>query len=112
MRPLNRPQQSRPFRLDKVIGLLRFEKSTSFEQNTNYFIEHLSETLPKNTIELIGKYKKVVVVGADKMSSITNYRDRNTCVLFGDAAGAVLLASIGAAIIGLIIFLPYIMDRN
>ena len=38
-----------------------------------------------------GKYKKIVVVGADKMSSITNYRDRNTCVLFGDAAGAVLL---------------------
>jgi 3-oxoacyl-[acyl-carrier-protein] synthase-3 len=38
-----------------------------------------------------GRYKKIVVVGADKMSSITNYRDRNTCVLFGDAAGAVLL---------------------
>ncbi len=38
-----------------------------------------------------GKYKKVVVVGTDKMSAITNYRDRNTCVLFGDAAGAVLL---------------------
>lgn len=38
-----------------------------------------------------GKYKKVLVVGADKMSSITDYTDRNTCVLFGDAAGAVLL---------------------
>jgi len=38
-----------------------------------------------------GKYKKVVVVGVDKMSAITNYQDRNTCVLFGDAAGAVLL---------------------
>jgi len=38
-----------------------------------------------------GKYKKVVVVGVDKMSAITNYKDRNTCVLFGDAAGAVLL---------------------
>ena len=38
-----------------------------------------------------GKHKKVVVIGADKMSSIVNYRDRNTCVLFGDAAGAVLL---------------------
>lgn len=36
-------------------------------------------------------YKKVIVVGSDKMSSITNYRDRNTCVLFGDAAGAVML---------------------
>jgi 3-oxoacyl-[acyl-carrier-protein] synthase-3 len=38
-----------------------------------------------------GRYKKVVVVGADKMSAITDYSDRNTCVLFGDAAAAVLL---------------------
>jgi 3-oxoacyl-[acyl-carrier-protein] synthase-3 len=38
-----------------------------------------------------GRYRKVVVVGADKMSSITDYTDRTTCPLFGDAAGAVLL---------------------
>jgi len=38
-----------------------------------------------------GRYKKVVLVGADKMSSITDYSDRTTCPLFGDAAGAVLL---------------------
>lgn len=38
-----------------------------------------------------GSYKKVLVVGADKMSSIMNYKDRNTCVLFGDGGGAVLL---------------------
>ncbi len=38
-----------------------------------------------------GPYKKVVVVGADKMSSITDYTDRSTCILFGDAGGAVLL---------------------
>jgi 3-oxoacyl-[acyl-carrier-protein] synthase-3 len=38
-----------------------------------------------------GKAKKVVVVGADKMSSIIDYTDRATCVLFGDGAGAVLL---------------------
>ncbi|MBB6460664.1 beta-ketoacyl-ACP synthase III [Flammeovirga kamogawensis] len=38
-----------------------------------------------------GKYKKVIVVGADKMSSIVDYTDRTTCVLFGDGAGAVLL---------------------
>lgn len=35
-----------------------------------------------------GAYKKVVVVGADKMSAITDYTDRTTCVLFGDAAAA------------------------
>jgi 3-oxoacyl-[acyl-carrier-protein] synthase-3 len=38
-----------------------------------------------------GKCKKAIVVGADKMSSITDYTDRTTCTLFGDAAGAVLL---------------------
>ncbi|MBN1302026.1 MAG: ketoacyl-ACP synthase III [Melioribacteraceae bacterium] len=38
-----------------------------------------------------GSYKKVIVVGTDKMSSIVDYTDRNTCILFGDAASAVLL---------------------
>ncbi len=38
-----------------------------------------------------GLYKKVIVVGADKMSSIVDYSDRKTCVIFGDGAGAVLL---------------------
>jgi 3-oxoacyl-[acyl-carrier-protein] synthase-3 len=38
-----------------------------------------------------GTHKKVVVVGADKMSSIIDYTDRTTCVLFGDGAAAVLL---------------------
>ena len=38
-----------------------------------------------------GRYKKVIVAGADKMSSIVDYTDRTTCPLFGDGAGAVLL---------------------
>jgi len=38
-----------------------------------------------------GKYKKVLVIGADKMSSITDYTDRNNCILFGDAGAAILL---------------------
>ncbi|MDP2036211.1 MAG: beta-ketoacyl-ACP synthase 3, partial [Ignavibacteria bacterium] len=38
-----------------------------------------------------GSYKKVLVIGADKMSAITDYTDRNTCILFGDAGSAVLL---------------------
>lgn len=38
-----------------------------------------------------GNYKKVIVVGADKMSSIINYKDRTTCIIFGDGGGAVLL---------------------
>jgi 3-oxoacyl-[acyl-carrier-protein] synthase III len=38
-----------------------------------------------------GKYKKVIVVGGDKMSSIINYQDRATCIIFGDGAGAIML---------------------
>jgi 3-oxoacyl-[acyl-carrier-protein] synthase-3 len=38
-----------------------------------------------------GRYKKIIVIGADKMSAIIDYTDRNTCILFGDAAAAVLL---------------------
>ncbi len=38
-----------------------------------------------------GKYKKVLVVGGDKMSSIIDYTDRNTCIIFGDGLGCVLL---------------------
>lgn len=38
-----------------------------------------------------GKYKKIVVIGGDKMTSITNYKDRTTAPLFGDTAGAVML---------------------
>ena len=38
-----------------------------------------------------GRYKKIIVIGADKMSSVVDYTDRQTCVLFGDGAGAVLM---------------------
>ncbi|MEO6253384.1 MAG: beta-ketoacyl-ACP synthase III [Ferruginibacter sp.] len=41
-----------------------------------------------------GRYKKVVVVGVDKMSSIVDYSDRTTCIIFGDGAGAVLLEAV------------------
>jgi len=52
-----------------------------------------------------GRYKKIVVVGTDKMSSITNYNDRNTCVLFGDAAGAILLEPTDDESIGVLDFI-------
>jgi len=38
-----------------------------------------------------GRYKKVLLIGADKMSSIIDYTDRATCIIFGDGAGAILL---------------------
>ncbi len=47
-------------------------------------------TLGASLIES-GRYKNVIVVGADKMSSIVDYNDRTTCIIFGDGAGAVLL---------------------
>lgn len=37
-----------------------------------------------------GRYKKILLIGADKMSSIIDYKDRSTCIIFGDGAGAVL----------------------
>lgn len=44
-----------------------------------------------NGLILSGRYKKVILLAGDKMSAITNYSDRNTCPLFGDAVGAVLI---------------------
>jgi 3-oxoacyl-[acyl-carrier-protein] synthase-3 len=38
-------------------------------------------------------YKKIVVVGCEKLSAVTNYKDRNTCILFGDGAGAAIVAA-------------------
>jgi 3-oxoacyl-[acyl-carrier-protein] synthase-3 len=44
-----------------------------------------------NGLILSGRYKKIILLAGDKMSAITNYSDRNTCPLFGDAVGAVLI---------------------
>ncbi len=55
-----------------------------------------------------GRHQKVLVIGADKMSAITNYEDRTTCVLFGDAAGAVLLESSGKDDLGIQDFIMHL----
>ena len=52
-----------------------------------------------------GRYKKVLVVGTDVMSSILNFEDRSTCVLFGDGAGAILLEPTEDPDVGIIDFL-------
>jgi 3-oxoacyl-[acyl-carrier-protein] synthase-3 len=44
-----------------------------------------------NAFLSIGQYKKALVIGVEKLTSITNYADRGTCVLFGDAAGSVVM---------------------
>ena len=48
-----------------------------------------------------GRYKKIILIGADKMSSATDYKDRSTCPLFGDGAGAVLLEATEEVELGL-----------
>ncbi|HKF55927.1 MAG TPA: beta-ketoacyl-ACP synthase III [Blastocatellia bacterium] len=52
-----------------------------------------------------GAHKKVVVIGADVMSSIIDFKDRRTCILFGDGAGAVLLEASPSEDIGLLDYL-------
>ncbi len=44
-----------------------------------------------NAFIMNGQYKKILVIGGEKLSSITDYSDRNTCVLFGDGAGAAII---------------------
>ncbi len=44
-----------------------------------------------NSLIQTGQYKKALIVGSEKLSSIANYNDRGTCILFGDAAGAVVI---------------------
>ena len=48
-----------------------------------------------------GRYKRIILIGADKMSSVTDYKDRNTCPLFGDGAAAVMLEATEEENIGL-----------
>jgi 3-oxoacyl-[acyl-carrier-protein] synthase III len=52
-----------------------------------------------------GAHKKVLVIGADVMSSIIDYTDRNTCILFGDGAGAVILEPADDDSVGIIDFI-------
>jgi 3-oxoacyl-[acyl-carrier-protein] synthase III len=52
-----------------------------------------------------GRYRKILVIGADTMSSIIDYTDRNTCILFGDGAGAVVLEAAGSDEEGIVDFI-------
>jgi len=55
-----------------------------------------------------GRYDKVLVIGSDVMSTIIDYEDRNTCVLFGDAAGAALLEPCPEEGYGVLDFVQYV----
>lgn len=84
------PDMSFPANANIIADLVGIKNSWSFDINAacSGFIFTLQTAA--QYIES-GRYKKVIVVGNDKMSAITDYTDRTTCPLFGDAAAAVLL---------------------
>ena len=84
------PDYPFPSTANVICDKVGIKNAWSFDINAAYsgFIYALSTA--SQFIET-GKYKKIIVVGADKMTSILDYQDRATCVIFGDGGGAVLV---------------------
>jgi len=84
------PDMQFPATANIITDMVGLKNAWSYDLNAacSGFIYAL--TTAKQFIEN-GAYKKVIVVGADKMSSIVDYEDRTTCIIFGDGAGAVML---------------------
>ncbi|MFA5575440.1 MAG: beta-ketoacyl-ACP synthase III [Brumimicrobium sp.] len=84
------PDYTFPATANVISDKVGLKNAWSFDVNAacSGFIYAL--TIASQFIET-GKYKKIVVVGSDKMSSIIDYEDRTTCIIFGDGGGAVLL---------------------
>ncbi len=86
----NTPDNSFPSVANKLQGYLNLQHIPSFDIQAicSGFIYgmHVADSMIKS-----GKYKTVLLVCADKMSSLLDWQDRSTCVLFGDGAGAVIL---------------------
>lgn len=84
------PDQTFPSVAVKVQAALDIPAGMAFDVQAvcTGFVYALSTA---NSFIVSGQYKRVLVVGAEKMSSILNWEDRTTCVLFGDGAGALVL---------------------
>lgn len=84
------PDMQFPATANIICDKVGIKKAFSFDMNAacSGFLYGLA-TAEKYILS--GMYKKIIVVGADKMSSIADYTDRTTCIIFGDAAGAVLI---------------------
>lgn len=86
----NTPDNSFPSTANKIQGYLSLKNTPSFDLQAicSGFIYGLqvADSMIKS-----GKYKTILLICADKMSSLLDWQDRNTCVLFGDGAGAVIL---------------------
>lgn len=84
------PDYKFPSTASVVLGKLGLKNAFAFDLEAACCGFLYSLDLASSMIQT-GRYKKIVVIGADKMSSIVDYTDRQTCVLFGDGAGAVLV---------------------
>ncbi|MGD9930660.1 MAG: beta-ketoacyl-ACP synthase III [Mangrovibacterium sp.] len=84
------PDRPLPATANVISRKARLTHAWSFDLNAACSGFVFALTTASSFIET-GKYKKIIVVGADMMSSITDYTDRSTCPLFGDGAAAVLL---------------------
>lgn len=84
------PDYKFPSTASLVLGRLGLKNAFAFDLSAACSGFLYSLDLACNFIES-GRYKRIIVIGADKMSSMVNYKDRQTCVLFGDGAGAVLV---------------------
>ena len=84
------PDYKFPSTASIVLGKLGLENAFAFDLEAACcgFLYALDVA---STMIQSGRYKKIIVIGADKMSSLIDYTDRQTCVLFGDGAGAVLV---------------------
>ena len=84
------PDYKFPSTASVVLGKLGLKNAFAFDLEAACCGFLYSLDLASSMIQS-GRYKKIVAIGADKMSSIVDYTDRQTCVLFGDGAGAVLV---------------------
>ena len=84
------PDYKFPSTASIVLGKLGLKNAFAFDLEAACcgFLDALDVA---STMIQSGRYKKIIVIGADKMSSLIDYTDRQTCVLFGDGAGAVLV---------------------
>lgn len=84
------PDYKFPSTASIVVGKLGLKNAFAFDLEAACCGFLYSLDLASSMIQS-GRYRKIIVIGADKMSSLVDYTDRQTCVLFGDGAGAVLV---------------------
>jgi 3-oxoacyl-[acyl-carrier-protein] synthase-3 len=84
------PDYKFPSTASIVVGKLGLKNAFAFDTSAACAGFMYTLDMAANMIQS-GRYKKIIVIGADKMSSMVDYTDRQTCVLFGDGAGAVLV---------------------